>query len=83
MFYENDIVIKQKLVGEFNKYLMSQKQVAEFLGMSRSNLSSAISTGKLKPLYVFDHSSSRKMAVFYKKDVEIYSTNRRTRKRNK
>ncbi|RQW68109.1 DNA-binding protein [Listeria sp. SHR_NRA_18] len=83
MFYENDIVIKQKLIGDLNKYLMSQKQVAEFLGMSRSNLSSVVSTDKLRPLYVFDHSSSRKMALFYKKDVELYSKNRRTRKRNK
>lgn len=80
MFYENDIVIKQKLIGDFNKYVMSQKQVAEFLGMSKSNLSVVINKDRLKPLYVFDHNSSRKMALFYRKDVENYSKNRRTRK---
>ncbi|EUJ26024.1 hypothetical protein PCORN_15286 [Listeria cornellensis FSL F6-0969] len=67
VFHENDIVIKQKIIGDLNKYLMSQKQVAEFLGMSRSNLSSVISMDKLRPLYVFDHGSSRKLALFYKK----------------
>lgn len=79
MFYENDNVQKQKIVGELNKYVMSQKQVAEYLKMSRSNLSVLISNYKLRPLYVFDHASSRKMALFYRKDVETYSRNRRTR----
>lgn len=76
MFYENDAVRKQKIVGDLNKYIMSQKQVAEHLKMARSNLFIAISKGKLKPLYVFDHNSSRKLALFYRKDVEAFLQNR-------
>lgn len=72
MFGMKDSVIKQKIVSELYEYVMSQKDVAEFLGMDTSNVSKLIKENKIVPLYMFNKDSSRKLYLFYRKDIEEY-----------
>ncbi|WP_088808923.1 MULTISPECIES: helix-turn-helix domain-containing protein [unclassified Listeria] len=87
MFGMKDSVIKQKIVSELYEYVMSQKEVAEYLDMETTNVSKLVKDNKIVPLYVFNQNSSRKIYLFYKKDVEEYKKNldafRNLRNKNK
>lgn len=74
MFGMNDSVIKQKIISELYEYVMSQKEVGEFLEMQSQTVNNLIKQGKLVPLYVFNRDSSRKINLFYRKDIEEYKT---------
>ncbi|EEP0529836.1 helix-turn-helix domain-containing protein [Listeria monocytogenes] len=73
-FLDNDDVIKQKIVAELNNYVMSQKQVADYLDISTQSMSNLIRERKIEPLFIFNESdtSTRKINLFYKKDIEDY-----------
>ncbi|EAF7760012.1 DNA-binding protein [Listeria monocytogenes] len=71
-FLDDDDVIKQKISAELNRYVMTQKQVADFLDVSTQGMSNMIRERKLEPFYVFNDSEARKINLFYKKDVEDY-----------
>ncbi|MDZ09080.1 DNA-binding protein, partial [Listeria monocytogenes] len=47
-FLDDDDVIKQKIVAELNKYVLTQRQVAEFLGVSPNNMSTMIKDRKIE-----------------------------------
>ncbi|EAC4202998.1 TPA: DNA-binding protein, partial [Listeria monocytogenes] len=72
-FLDDDDVIKQKIVAELNKYVLTQRQVADFLNMLPPNVSNLVKDRKLEPFFVFDDASTRKINLFYKKDVEEYA----------
>ncbi|MBF2612556.1 MULTISPECIES: helix-turn-helix domain-containing protein [Listeria] len=72
-FLDDDDVIKQKIVAELNKYVLTQRQVAEFLGVSPNNMSTMIKDRKIEPFFVFEDGSVRKINLFYKKDIEDYA----------
>ncbi|EHB7149766.1 helix-turn-helix domain-containing protein, partial [Listeria monocytogenes] len=60
-FLDDDDVIKQKIVAELNKYVLTQRQVAEFLGVSPNNMSTMIKDRKIEPFFVFEDGSVRKI----------------------
>ncbi|ARM73060.1 hypothetical protein LMxysn_1425 [Listeria monocytogenes] len=72
-FLDDDDVIKQKIVAELNKYVMSQRQVADYLEILPSNVSNMIKARKIEPFYVFDDESVRNINLFYRKDIENYA----------
>lgn len=72
MFWNDDETIKQKIVAELNEYVMSQKQVADYLEMPATTVAKIVKEGKIYPLYVFSSESNRKNQLFYRKDVEEY-----------
>ncbi|EAF7673502.1 DNA-binding protein, partial [Listeria monocytogenes] len=48
-FLDDDDVIKQKISAELNRYVMTQKQVADFLDVSTQGMSNMIRERKLEP----------------------------------
>ncbi|MBC1522647.1 DNA-binding protein [Listeria booriae] len=72
MFELNDDIIKQKIVADLNEYVMSQKQVADFLNMEPTTVAKIVRERKIDALYVFNPDSYRKVQLFYRKDVEEY-----------
>ncbi|EAD3476103.1 DNA-binding protein [Listeria seeligeri] len=73
MFLQHDSIIKQKIVADLYEYTMSQKQVADYLDMEPTHVSKLVKESKLEVLFVYNDNSSRKMNIFYKKDVEEYA----------
>ncbi|MBC1723781.1 helix-turn-helix domain-containing protein [Listeria seeligeri] len=72
-FLDDDDVIKQKISAELNKYVMTQRQVADFLNISPHNMSTMIKDRKIEPFFIFDDEAVRKINLFYKKDIEDYA----------
>lgn len=72
-FLDDDDVIKQKISAELNKYVMTQRQVADFLNISPHNMSTMIKDRKIEPFFTFDDEAVRKINLFYKKDIEDYA----------
>ncbi|TXG07649.1 DNA-binding protein [Listeria monocytogenes] len=52
-FLDDDDVIKQKISAELNRYVMTQKQVADFLDVSTQGRFSLLRARKVAPFYVF------------------------------
>ncbi|MEN2666680.1 DNA-binding protein [Listeria aquatica] len=87
MFGMTDKMIKQKIIAELHEYVMSQKEVAEYLSMETTNVSKLVKENKLAPLYIFNPQSQRKIYLFYRNDIEEYKIKldgyRNLRKSNK
>ncbi|EAC5586505.1 TPA: DNA-binding protein [Listeria monocytogenes] len=71
-YWDDDDVVKQKISAELEKYTMSQKEVAEYLGMYPPDINRLIKEKRLVPMFVYNKSSSRNINVFFKPDVEKY-----------
>ncbi|EFU7333751.1 DNA-binding protein [Listeria seeligeri] len=71
-YWDDDDVVKQKITAELEKYTMSQKEVAEYLGMYLSDMPRLIKEKRIIPMFTYNKSSSRKMNVFFRPDVEKY-----------
>lgn len=71
-YWDDDDVIKQKIASELDKYTMSQKQVSEYLNVRPSFVNGLIDDKRLIPIYTYNKNNSRKVNIFFKKDVEEY-----------
>lgn len=86
-FLDDDDVIKQKIVAELNKYVMSQRQVADYLEILPSNIPGMVKDRKIEPFFIFNDGAVRNINLFYRKDIEDYAVKlkafRDLRKKNK
>lgn len=72
-YWDDDDVIKQKIASELDKYTMSQKQVSEFLNVKPSFVNRLIDDKRLIPIYTYNKDNSRKVNIFFRKDIESYA----------
>lgn len=71
-YWDDDDLIKQKISAELEKYTMSQKEVADFLGVHVNSMVRLINEKRLIPIHVYNQDSSRKVNIFFKGDVQKY-----------
>ncbi|MBC1500026.1 DNA-binding protein [Listeria weihenstephanensis] len=71
-YWDDDDLIKQKISAELEKYTMSQKEVADYLQIKAPALNRLVNEKRVIPMYVYNSTSSRKMYIFFKPDVDKY-----------
>lgn len=84
MFYwDDEDLVKQKISAELENYTMSQKEVADYLEIHVAGMTRLINEKRLIPMHVYNASSSRKMNIFFKPDVEKYKETLETIRSNR